>query len=107
MVGIIGRNGSGNHFAANPLRNPGTHTGEVSVRAVSAALLELGADSIGVHWPGKRLHERRILGLTTKEIDERYDQIVRFADIGDHLEQPVKTYSSGCICGWHFNRGFG
>jgi len=97
MVGIIGRNGSGKSTLLQILCGTlAPTTGKVSATGRIAALLELGA-GFNPEFTGREnvYMNAAILGLTTKEIDERYDQIVRFADIGDHLEQPVKTYSSG------------
>jgi ABC-type polysaccharide/polyol phosphate transport system ATPase subunit len=97
MVGIIGRNGSGKSTLLQILCGTLAPTsGEITVKGRIAALLELGA-GFNPEFTGREnvYMNAAILGLTTKEIDARFDQIVSFADIGDHLEQPVKTYSSG------------
>lgn len=96
-VGIIGRNGSGKSTLLQILCGTLTPTsGTVSASGRVGALLELGA-GFNPEFTG---HENiymngSVLGLTDVEIDARYNAIVEFADIGDFVHQPVKTYSSG------------
>jgi ABC-type polysaccharide/polyol phosphate transport system ATPase subunit len=97
MVGIIGRNGSGKSTLLQILCGTlAPSAGKVSVKGRIAALLELGA-GFNPEFTGREniYMNAAILGLSTKEIDQRFDQIISFADIGDHLDQAVKTYSSG------------
>ena len=96
-VGIIGRNGSGKstllQIVAGILQ---PSTGDVQVTARIAALLELGA-GFNPEFTGReniRLNAS-LLGLSEAQIDERMDRIIAFAEIGEHVEQQVKTYSSG------------
>jgi lipopolysaccharide transport system ATP-binding protein len=96
-LGIIGRNGSGKstllQIIAGTLRPT---SGTVRVRGRVAALLELGS-GFNPDFTGEenvRLNAA-LLGMTRSEVEERYAEIVRFADIGDFIGQPVKTYSSG------------
>jgi lipopolysaccharide transport system ATP-binding protein len=96
-VGLVGQNGSGKstllQIVVGTLQP--TH-GTIQTRGRIAALLELGS-GFNPEFTGRQniFFNGRILGLTQAEITDRFDQIAAFADIGDMLEQPVKTYSSG------------
>jgi len=96
-LGIIGRNGGGKSTLLQILAGTLAPTeGEVSVKGRVAALLELGS-GFNPEFSGREnvMLNARILGLSRQDIESRYEQIVAFADIGDFIEQPVKTYSSG------------
>jgi len=96
-VGIVGRNGSGKSTLLQIICGtlPAT-TGSVSVSGRVAALLELGA-GFNPEFTGREnaFLNAAILGLTHAEIEQRFDRIAAFAEIGEFMEQPVKTYSSG------------
>ncbi|MBS4076851.1 ABC transporter ATP-binding protein [Pseudomonas rustica] len=96
-VGIIGSNGSGKSTLLQMLcgtLNPSG--GEIHVRGRIAALLELGA-GFNPEFTGKEnvYLNAAILGLTLAEIEAAYADIEAFAEIGEFIDQPVKTYSSG------------
>jgi lipopolysaccharide transport system ATP-binding protein len=99
-VGIIGRNGCGKSTILQVvcgILQPSA--GAVEVNGRIAALLELGA-GFNPEFTGREnvYMNGAILGLSQKEMNERFDQIAAFADIGAFIEQPVKTYSSGmCV----------
>lgn len=98
-VGIIGRNGSGKSTLLQIIcgtLNP--TSGNIQINGRIAALLELGS-GFNPEFTGREnvYMNAAVIGLSDKEIDMRFDDIVSFADIGDFIEQPVKTYSSGMM----------
>jgi homopolymeric O-antigen transport system ATP-binding protein len=96
-LGIIGRNGSGKSTLLQiicGILHPSS--GNVEVDGKVSALLELGA-GFNPEFTGRQnvYINGSILGLTHEEIENRFDEIAAFADIGKYIDQPVKTYSSG------------
>jgi lipopolysaccharide transport system ATP-binding protein len=98
-VGIIGENGAGKSTLLKILTGviQPTH-GRVMVHANIAAMLELGAgfqpDFSGME--NVRM-KASLMGLDNKELDERLDDILEFADIGEYINEPIKHYSSGMV----------
>jgi lipopolysaccharide transport system ATP-binding protein len=96
---IVGQNGSGKstllQMVAGILR---PSSGTVTVNGRVSALLELGA-GFNQEFSGRDnvYLNGAILGLSTKQIDQRYRDIEDFAEIGEFIHQPVKTYSSGMV----------
>ncbi|MFP3565437.1 ABC transporter ATP-binding protein [Paraburkholderia sp. SIMBA_030] len=96
-IGVIGRNGSGKstllQIVCQTLNPTG---GSVETTGRVAALLELGS-GFDLEYTGREniYLNAQLHGLARRQIDERLDDIIAFADIGDFVDQPVKTYSSG------------
>lgn len=98
-VGVIGRNGSGKSTLLQLVCGTLTPTsGSVEIAGRVAALLELGS-GFNFEFTGREnvFMNGAVLGLSTREIEERFEAIAAFADIGDFIDQPVKTYSSGMV----------
>ena len=96
-VGIIGTNGSGKSTILKIITGVLNPTqGEVQVNGRISALLELGA-GFNMEYSGLEnvYLNGTMIGFTREEIDKKLDDILAFADIGDFIHQPVKTYSSG------------
>ncbi len=98
-VGIIGRNGAGKSTLLQLICGTLNPTcGFVEVQGIVAALLELGS-GFNPEFTGREnvYLSAAMLGLGHEEIEDKFDEIAAFADIGDFLEQPVKIYSSGML----------
>jgi len=96
-IGIVGCNGSGKSTLLQVICGTLAPTeGQVETKGRLAALLELGA-GFNPEFSGREnvSMNAAILGLTRAETDAKFDEIAEFADIGDFMDQPVKTYSSG------------
>ena len=98
-VGIIGRNGAGKstllQIIAGTLQ---ASSGSISIKGRVAALLELGA-GFNPEFTGREniFLTGAIIGISKEEMQKRFAEIASFADIGDFIEQPIKTYSSGML----------
>ena len=96
-VGIIGTNGSGKSTMLKLITGVLTPTaGKIEVNGRISALLELGA-GFNMEYTGiENIYlNGTMIGFTREEIDQRLQSIIDFADIGDYINQPVKSYSSG------------
>lgn len=97
VVGILGRNGAGKSTLLKMITGVVTQTsGKLSVNGKISSLLELGAafnpELTGV----ENIYQHgQVMGLNNEQIEATKQEVIDFADIGDHLYQPVKTYSSG------------
>lgn len=98
-VGIVGRNGAGKSTLLQIITGTLLPTaGTVRTQGKIAALLELGS-GFNPEFTGKEniYLNATIMGLSRQEITERYQDIIDFADIGEFINQPIKTYSSGMM----------
>jgi len=96
-VGVIGKNGSGKSTLLHLLCGTLTpSSGKIEIKGRVAALLELGS-GFNPEFTGREniFMSASILGLSRKEINEKFSDIANFADIGEFIDRPVKTYSSG------------
>ena len=97
VLGVLGKNGAGKSTLLKMITGVVTPTsGTIKVEGKISSLLELGAAFNSELTGIENIYQHgQVMGLTNKEIEERKQDIIDFADIGDHLNQPVKTYSSG------------
>lgn len=98
-VGIVGRNGAGKSTLLQLIAGTLAPTsGEIEVNGRVAALLELGS-GFNPEFTGREnvYLNASILGLSENEVDQRFEEIAAFADIGDFIDQPLSTYSSGMM----------
>ncbi len=96
-LGIVGQNGAGKSTLLQVIAGTLTPSqGEVRVNGRVSALLELGS-GFNPEFTGRQnvFFNGRILGLSQRQIEHKVEEIAEFADIGDFIDQPVKTYSSG------------
>lgn len=96
-VGVIGKNGSGKSTLLKIITGVLTPTsGKLKVCGKISALLELGAGLNPENTGEENIYQSgMIMGLSRAEMDRKREAIIRFADIGDFIYQPVKSYSSG------------
>ncbi len=97
VLGIVGKNGCGKSTLLKLITGVlQANTGSVSVKGKITALLELGA-GFNPEFTGldNILFYGKILGFTDQQVEDKLDDIIEFAEIGEYLRQPVKTYSSG------------
>ena len=97
VLGILGKNGAGKSTLLKMITGVVSPTsGKLEVNGKISSLLELGAAFNPELTGYENIYQHgQVMGLSDKEIKEKEQEIIDFADIGDHLSQPVKTYSSG------------
>lgn len=97
VVGILGKNGAGKSTLLKMITGVVTPTaGTLEVKGKISSLLELGAAFNSELTGLENIYQHgQVMGLTQEQIEATKQDIIDFADIGDHLYQPVKTYSSG------------
>lgn len=97
VVGILGKNGAGKSTLLKMITGVVTPTsGKLEVKGKISSLLELGAAFNSELTGMENIYQHgQVMGLTKEQIEATKQDIIDFADIGDHLYQPVKTYSSG------------
>lgn len=97
IVGVIGRNGGGKSTLLQIISGTLAQTsGSVTTDGNISGLLELGSGFNSEFTGRENIYlNGALLGLSSAKIDEKFDEIVTFAEIGDYLNHPVKTYSSG------------
>lgn len=98
-VGIVGRNGGGKSTLLGCITGTLSPTsGVINIEGRIAALLELGSGFSGDFTGRENIYlNGALLGFSRDQINEKFDSIASFADIGLHLDHPVKTYSSGMM----------
>ena len=97
VLGILGKNGAGKSTLLKMITGVVAPTsGELNVKGKISSLLELGT-AFNMELTGEEniYQHGQVMGLTQEEIERTKQEVIDFADIGDHLYQPVKTYSSG------------
>ena len=97
VLGILGKNGAGKSTLLKMITGVVNPTsGSLEVNGKISSLLELGAAFNPELTGYENIYQHgQVMGLSDKEIKEKEQEIIDFADIGEHLSQPVKTYSSG------------
>lgn len=97
ILGILGRNGAGKSTLLKMVTGVANPTsGTIKINGKISSLLELGTAFNPELTGYENIYQHgQIMGLTTEEVKAKEQEIIDFADIGEHLSQPVKTYSSG------------
>ena len=103
-LAIIGHNGAGKSTLlkiVNDLIKP--ESGEISYHGKIVALIELSAGFNPILTGGENIHANAsLLGLSKKEIEKCYDEIVEFSELKEFIDTPVKYYSQECVLNWVF-----
>ena len=97
VLGILGKNGAGKSTLLKMITGVVTQSsGTIEINGRISSLLELGT-AFNMELTGEEniYQHGQVMGLSKEEIEKRKPEIIEFADIGNHLNQPVKTYSSG------------